>query len=80
MRLTGLFLLGCIVRCKRDGGRFATGAHHAGPLSVARSSLLRWPVTLTSTLLKAVVVMASPVIHPLLLLLSLVYSNMLGTL
>jgi hypothetical protein len=38
-RLTGLFLPGCIVRCKHDGTHSATGAHHAGPSPLARYGL-----------------------------------------
>ncbi len=69
--LTGLFSPGRIVRCKRDSARFATGAHHAGPPPLARSSLPRRPVTLTSTPLKAVVVAAPPFFLPLVFLPSL---------
>jgi hypothetical protein len=70
-RSTGLFSPGRIVRCKRDGARSATRAHHAGPLPLACSSLPRQPVTLTSTSLEAVVVAAPPFILPLLFLPSL---------
>ncbi len=59
-RLRGLFSPGRIVRCKRDGARSASGAYHAGPLPLARSSLPQQPVTSTLTSLEAVVVVAPP--------------------